>query len=101
MGISGINGNNFILPAEYKLYQNYPNPFNPSTNIKFDLPEQTKVSLKIFDILGTEITVIYNGILSGGSYNFMWDASSYASGVYFYKLVAGDYIEVRKMTLIK
>ena len=90
-----------IFPNNYALYQNYPNPFNPSTIIEFDLPKTSEVSLKIFNILGEEVATLVSDRLSHGSYSYEWDASQYASGVYLYRLHAGDYVETRKMVLIR
>jgi hypothetical protein len=107
------------VPVNFSLSQNYPNPFNPSTKIrfsvtsgKFDIPpllsrEGTGVSLKIFDILGREITTLINEQLKPGTYEVEWDArlggssSELSSGMYFYKLIAGDFIETKKMILLK
>ena len=101
--INGLAGNN-NLPYEFRLYQNYPNPFNPVSNIKFDIPVQTScwdVSLIIYDILGNEIAVLVNSYLTPGTYEYSWDASYFPSGVYFYKLSAGEFNAVNKMVLIK
>ncbi len=98
IGIKQIAG---ISPSEFKLYQNYPNPFNPSTTIKFEIPEYSNVSFKIFDVLGREIEILIDGLLRAGTYEIKWNALEYSSGVYFYKLVASDYTEVKKMVLIK
>jgi hypothetical protein len=95
--------NNTTLPDKYSLSQNYPNPFNPNTNIKYqitnNLPRQ--VTVKIFDILGKEIATLVNEKQSPGTYEVNWDGSAYPSGVYFYKLTAGDFTETKKMILIK
>lgn len=93
--------NEKIIPTEYKLLQNYPNPFNPTTNIKFSIPKDGKVSLKIYDILGNEKATYINGVLKAGSYNAEIDASGWSSGTYFYKLTAPGFSETKKMTLIK
>ncbi|MBP9581972.1 MAG: T9SS type A sorting domain-containing protein, partial [Ignavibacterium sp.] len=90
-----------IIPKEYSLYQNYPNPFNPTTTIKFDLPKDGLTTLEIFDILGRRITTLINENRSAGSYEQVFNASSLASGVYVYKLQAGDYINSKKMILLK
>jgi hypothetical protein len=96
----GVTHNNEI-PANYSLSQNYPNPFNPTTNIHFSLPKDGNVNLKIYDMIGNEIAVIANGFVKAGSYNVDVDASNWASGVYFYKLTAGSFVETKKMMLIK
>jgi hypothetical protein len=89
------------IPKEFKLSQNYPNPFNPTTTIKFDLPKTSKVSLKVFNILGEEVVTLVSYRLSAGSYSYEWDATNLASGVYLYRLQAGDYVETRKMVLMR
>ncbi len=96
----GVSSGNQI-PAKYSLSQNYPNPFNPTTNIKFTIPKDGNVSLKIYDILGNEIAEYLKGFLKAGSYNAEINASGWASGVYFYKLAASDYTETKKMSLVK
>ena len=92
-------GYNFI--SGIHLSQNYPNPFNPSTTIAFDLPKSSDVTLKIFNILGEEVTILVSNRLSAGSYSYEWDASNLASGVYLYRLQAGDYVKTRKMVLMR
>jgi hypothetical protein len=98
---TAIAGQPALIPREFDLYQNYPNPFNPSTTIEFDLPKTSEVTLKIFNILGEEVATLVSNRLSAGSYSYEWDASNLASGVYLYKLQAGDYVEKRKMILLK
>jgi hypothetical protein len=98
---SGIAENETNLPIEYTLNQNYPNPFNPSTSIEFNLPKSGKVSLKIFNILGEEVTTLVSDRLSAGSYSYEWDASNLASGVYLYRLQAGDNVKTKKMIIMK
>jgi hypothetical protein len=83
------------------LYQNYPNPFNPITAIKFDLPKTSKVSLKIYTILGEEVTTLVSAQLPPGQYSYLWDAHDLASGVYFYKLDTAGFIQTRTMVLIR
>jgi photosystem II stability/assembly factor-like uncharacterized protein len=89
------------IPESFVLFQNYPNPFNPATNIKFQIPKSSFVKLVIYDLLGREITVLVNLELKAGTYQADWNASIYPSGVYFYKLIADEYIETRKMVLVK
>jgi hypothetical protein len=90
-----------ILPEIFVLYPNYPNPFNPITTIAFDLPKTSEVTLKVFNILGEEVTTLVADRLSAGSYSYEWDASNLASGVYLYRLQTGEYIETRKMILMR
>jgi len=83
------------------LYQNYPNPFNPTTKIEFDLPKQSKVTLKIFNLLGQEIADLMNKNLAAGKYSVDFNASNLPSGIYFYKLTTEQNIYTRKMLLIR
>jgi hypothetical protein len=108
--IIGIKNISYKIPVEYKLFQNYPNPFNPVTKIKFEIPPfypplgkggNGGVSLKIFDILGKEITTLVNEQLSPGTYEVTFDGSNLASGIYFYQLRSGDFVESKKLILIK
>lgn len=88
-------------PEAYQLFQNYPNPFNPVTNISYTIPQNEIVSIKVYDILGKEVSTIVNGYQNAGLYTIQFDASNLASGVYFYKLTAGSYTKVLKMIVIK
>ncbi len=88
-------------PNSYELNQNYPNPFNPSTNITYSIPESGDVTLEVFNIQGQRVATLVNGRQSAGSHMATFDASNLASGVYTYRLVSGNYVEVRKMLLIK
>lgn len=96
---TGEPGSN--IPKNYKLYQNYPNPFNPATIIKFEIPSNSFVNLTVYDIIGNEILVLVKSELTPGTYEVSFDGSSLASGIYYYKMVSGDYSSVRKMILIK
>jgi hypothetical protein len=89
------------VPSTYTLEQNYPNPFNPATTIAYSIPKESQVSLKIYDVMGKEIVELVNGKQSTGSYSVEFDAATLASGTYFYKLIAGDFISVKKMVLLK
>jgi hypothetical protein len=88
-------------PSDFALKQNYPNPFNPSTTISYFLPKLATVSLRIFNSLGQEVTLLVNEPQEPGHYQAAWNASSVPSGVYFYRLQAGAFVEIRKMLLIK
>ena len=90
-----------ILPIEYKLEQNYPNPFNPSTIIRYSIPERTNVLIKIYDILGGEVTTLLNQEADAGWYNLEFNAAEYSSGIYIYRIQAGNYISTKKMMMIK
>jgi hypothetical protein len=98
------------IPQSFSLHQNYPNPFNPVTKIKFDIPQRhlpllggdrEGVLLKIYDLLGREVTTLVNEQLSPGSYSVEWDGTGFASGVYFYSLLTNDFVETKRMVLIK
>jgi len=88
-------------PFEFKLAQNYPNPFNPSTKISFSIPAPEFVTLKVYDILGTEVATLINERKEPGVYTINFNASQLASGMYLYRLQAGSYIETRKMVLMR
>jgi len=85
----------------YSLSNNYPNPFNPSTTIKFQIPELSIVTLKVYDVLGNEIAILVNEEKPAGNYEIQFDATAFPSGVYFYKLQAGSFVETKKMVLMK
>lgn len=87
--------------TRFELSQNYPNPFNPTTNINFSIPGSANVTLKIYNDLGQELITLINGNLNSGSYKVDWNATEYTSGVYYYKIQAGEFIQTRKMLLIK
>lgn len=91
----------YLLPESYELKQNYPNPFNPATTISFDLPVASDVKLEIYNILGQLVSTVYEGRLSAGVHKYEWDGSTAASGVYLYRLTAGEYVESKKMLLLK
>jgi len=94
--ISTIN-----FPNEYSLMQNYPNPFNPITTIQFQLPSAGNVTLKVFDVLGSEVSTLVNEYREAGSYDVEFNASSLSSGVYYYQLISGSFIQTHKMMLLK
>ena len=93
-------GENFNV-TEYDLFQNYPNPFNPSTTIRYQIPEDGMVRLKVYDILGREVKTLVNNFKTKGRYEVTFDASSLASGLYIYEINSGSYKASKKMTLIK
>jgi hypothetical protein len=93
------NSTNF--PTAYSLMQNYPNPFNPNTLIKYSLPKISNVKLAVYDILGREIVTLIDEQQQPGKYEVKWDATYFSSGIYFYQLKAGDFIDTKKMVLIK
>jgi hypothetical protein len=102
---SGINDieviDNGQMPNQFELKQNYPNPFNPSTLIEYSIPKQSFVDLKVYDILGNEIAVLVNAEQSVGVYRADFSGNGLASGLYFYKLQAGSFVETKKMILLR
>ncbi len=98
--IIGI-GHNKKTAESYRLFQNYPNPFNPATKIYYEVPSAGNVKLSIYDVLGREVAVLINDNQQSGKHEIQWNASGYPSGVYFYKLSAGNYSETKKMVLVK
>jgi hypothetical protein len=97
----GIEEETSTVPTEFALYQNYPNPFNPSTVIKYEVPENSFVTLKIFDLLGKELVTLVNEEKSAGSYDVKFNASQFASGFYIYTINAGDFTSTKKLLLMK
>jgi hypothetical protein len=90
------------IPNKYVLYQNYPNPFNPGTEIRFDLPKSGNVKLEIFNSLGEKVAVLYDGFMEAGYGKVVrWNASGFPSGVYYYRLTADGFVDVKKMVLMK
>jgi hypothetical protein len=99
--LTGITDHGSLIPGEYKLYQNYPNPFNPTTTIQFDIPKAPLVMLKVYNVLGQEVATLVNEKREAGRYEVEFDGSRLTSGVYFYKLVADDFVAVKKFILLK
>jgi len=102
----GVNNISYIIPKTFLLHQNYPNPFNPQTKIKFEIPavvksQRSNVKLIIYDLLGREVAILVNEDLRHGTYEADWDASSFSSGVYFYRIISGEFVETKKMVLMK
>jgi Tol biopolymer transport system component len=89
------------IPAEFNLYQNYPNPFNPTTKIGFRIADFGFVTLKVYNVHGEEIVTLVNEEKTAGSYEVIWEAKNLASGIYFYKMKAGNFVQAKKMVLIK
>ncbi len=89
------------IPEAYALRQNFPNPFNPSTEILFDLPEDATVSLVVYDVLGREVARLVQEELRAGTHRARFDARNLPSGVYFYRIQAGDFHSTHRMTLLK
>ncbi len=99
--LTAVKDTKTTLPKKYELMQNYPNPFNPATSIQFSIPRNGHVSLAVYDILGRVVANLVNEVKQPGSYTVSFNASHFASGMYFYRLEAGDYTSVKKMILIK
>jgi len=89
------------LPAVFALQQNYPNPFNPATTIRFELPRASKVSLKVYNVLGQEVITLVDEVKPPGTYDVQFSAQNLASGMYVYRLHAGEYVAVKKLVLLK
>jgi hypothetical protein len=98
---TGIASQNGTVPATYSLSQNYPNPFNPSTTITYELPRASQVNLTVFDILGREVSVLVNDRKDAGVYEEKFDGSRLASGVYFYRLQTGDFVQTKRLMILK
>lgn len=102
IGQAAVDLNSDLMPDEFKLYQNYPNPFNPVTVIDYQLPRPVQVSLKVYNLMGQEIAVLIDEIQPPGFYSAKWQPGQEATnGIYFYKLQAGEFTEIKKMTLMK
>lgn len=98
VGITPISG---IIPDKFSLSQNYPNPFNPVTSLQFSIPKEKDIKLSVYDMLGKEVAVLFNGKLSAGEYKYTFDAAKLTSGIYFYKISSDEFNDVKKMSLIK
>ena len=98
---TAVNESKIMNPTVFMLFQNYPNPFNPITIIKYDLPKAGRVTLKIYDVLGRKVATLINEEKPAGRYQVEFNGSSFASGVYFYRIQAGNYSSVKKMILLK
>jgi len=101
--ITSVEGLSPELPKHFSLEQNYPNPFNPATTIQFTIPSGTygRTSLRVYNVLGNEVAILVNEQKSPGTYALRWDASGMPSGVYFYRLRAGQFVETKKLILLR
>lgn len=99
--LTAVSSVNNLLPTQSRLSQNYPNPFNPSTQINYTIPKASNVTLKIYDILGREIATLVSGKNQPGEHSVSWNALNVPSGVYFYRIIAGDFVQTKKMLLMK
>ena len=99
--LTGFFVNDELTPREYALEQNYPNPFNPTTTIQFSIPDAEFVTLKVYNAQGKEVATLVSETMTPGNYATTWDATKFASGVYYYKIKAGNYTDVKKLILLK
>jgi hypothetical protein len=99
--VSSIKFENKNEPVEYALFNNYPNPFNPTTTIKYEIPGRSFVTVKVYDVLGNEITTLVNEEKSAGNYEVTFSPQGLPSGIYFYQLQAGSFFQTNKMILLK
>ncbi len=99
--ITGVQTISSEIPTQFRLLQNYPNPFNPSTVISYQLSVSSFISLKVFDLLGREVSTLVNEKQNAGTYSVQFDGSNFSSGIYFYKFQTDNFSETKKMTLIK
>jgi len=97
----GINDSHYDFPKGFALSQNYPNPFNPSTIINYELPITNYVELSIYNLLGQRVAILVNEQKRAGYHQVEWEASGFASGIYYYRIEAGEFQDVKKMILIK
>jgi plastocyanin len=95
------NDRTSFQPNAFRLGQNFPNPFNPTTTISFDIPFQTYVSIKVYNLVGQEVATIVSENMAAGSYSKIWNAASTPSGIYFYRLQTGSFTDTRKLILLK
>ncbi len=96
-----VNVDDTQVPFEYRLDQNFPNPFNPATRINFGIKESGNVLVKVYDVLGNEVATLLNKEMIAGNYSLTFNAGNLTSGVYFYKIITGNFSDVKKMLLIK
>ena len=99
--VTSLDNNNSQVISEYKLRQNYPNPFNPTTTISYSVPKESFVTIKVFDSLGKLVETLVNRTKPVGNYSLVFNANKLASGIYYYQLKAGNYVETKKMVLLK
>ena len=99
--VTAIDHGSQGVPSQFALEQNYPNPFNPTTVIDYQLPVNSFVTLKVYDVLGREVATLVDGQKSAGYYQTTFDGSRFASGVYFYRIQAGTFTVVKKFVLMK
>jgi len=98
---TAVDNKDNSLPGKYALQQNYPNPFNPSTVIRYSLPAESRVSIKVYDLIGKEVSELVNNVEAAGVHEVNFNASNLPSGIYFYSLNAGNFSQTKKMMLLK
>ena len=100
-GLFMVSNLSEVIPKTYSLSQAYPNPFNPTTTLSFAMPVDSKVILSIYNMQGREVSTLIDANMDAGYHSIVWDANSYASGVYFVKMIAGEFVNTQKLMLIK
>ena len=101
LGGGSAVGSEDVIPGTFGLSQNYPNPFNPSTSISYTIANRQQVVLKIYDLLGSEVATLVNGIQDAGKHEVTWNATGVPSGVYFYRLSTNGFVQTRKLLLLR
>jgi len=101
LGTTATDESDTFMPQQLTLHQNYPNPFNPVTTIRYELPERTDIRMTIYDLLGREVAVLEDGVQGPGIGEVRWNAANVASGIYFYQIRAGEFVQTRKMVVLK
>jgi hypothetical protein len=99
--LTGLQNNNGSVPSAYSLLQNFPNPFNPETKINYAIPKAGLVKIVVYDLLGAEVSTLVNENMEAGYHNVTFNGTNFASGVYFYKITAGEFTATKKMLLVK
>jgi hypothetical protein len=98
---TSVDETNGVVPEKFAISQNYPNPFNPSTKIRYSIPKESEVRLDVYNVLGQKVVELVNTTQRAGKYEVVLNANNFASGVYFYRIQAGSFAEVKKMILMK
>ena len=100
-GVVSAEGDEFTIPSSFTLAQNYPNPFNPSTTVRYELPERALVTLTVYNVLGQNVATLVSEEKEPGVHQVQFDGAGFASGLYFYRLKAGGFVETRKLVLLR